>query len=122
MFAQPIFSPRYMQIDVLPIQLRLGILDQWKKKYNIIESSLSQEEDVNFTAEKNIRSTTNHLSKNLQNIVTYVAEFLKSPEPENVQELRKQLFDHIKKFDKKHNTDFKKTFPKLISLYEQYVV
>ena len=122
MLAQPIFDPRYMQIDVLPIDLRLEILEEWTKKYNITNQKIYQNEDVNFTAEENLKSISNQLNKNLQNIVTYLINFLKSPEPDNVLELRKQLFDHIKKFDKKHNTDFKKTFPRLASLYDQHIV
>lgn len=122
MFAQAIFSPRYMQIDVLPIDLRLEILEEWKKKYNITDQKIYQNEDVNFTAQENLKSIGNRLNRNLQNIVIYLKNFLKSPEPENVLELRKQLFDHIKKFDKKHNTDFKKTFPRLAPLYDKHII
>ena len=55
MFAQPIFSPRYMQIDVLPMDLRLEILKEWKKKYYINDQKANQIEDVNFTAGENLK-------------------------------------------------------------------
>lgn len=121
MFAQTIFSPRYMQIDVLPKDLRMEILEKWRLKYDIVDRKISQIEDTNFTADENINTNNKKLNQNLHNILTYVAEFLKAPEPENVDELRKELFDHVEKFDRKHSTNFKKTFPDLAPLYDRYI-
>ena len=121
MLAQTIFYPEYMRLEVLPIEFRLNILKKWEQKYNLSKLSLNQNEDTNFTAPKNfIASENGHLSYNLQNIILYLSTVLRSPEPTNVEQLRKQLFDHIKNFDNKHNLSFIKTFPYLEDLYKKY--
>ena len=121
MLAQTIFRPEYMRLEVLPMDFRLNILEKWEKKYNISTLFLDQNQDTNFTSPKNfVASDKSQLSNNLKNVLRYLSVVLKYPEPTNVEELRKQLFDHIKKFDLKHNLNFKSTFPFLTDLYTKY--
>ena len=121
MLAQTMFYPEHMRIEVLPLEFRLEILKKWEQKYNLSKLSVDQNEDSNFTAPSNFIATGNNvLSRNLQNIIIYLGAVLRSPVPDNAEELRKKLFDHIKKFDQKHNVSFKETFPQMKELYERY--
>jgi hypothetical protein len=123
LLANPLYAPSHHSVVVLPKDIKQQLIQHWISKYNLDLSQFQTadriELDMNYLRSE-YQQNTHHISLNLQTILVKIIETMLLPEPDDIEQLRRKLIEHAKKFDAKHSLNFCKTFPELADFYHQY--
>lgn len=123
LLGNPLYSPTHHSVLVLPRDIKQQLIRHWISKYNLDLSQFQTanriELDMNYLRSE-YQQNNNSLSLNLQTILVKIIETMLLPEPDDIEQLRGKLIDHVKKFDSKHGLNFCKTFPELADFYHRY--
>ena len=99
----PLLSPRYLQIQVLPMALRQQLVAQYQQvKHTIGEPAV--------VALATGRSTAT-LAQTLRRECDAMINMLNAPEPDDVAELRQQLAVWLQRWDREYRLDAHNYYP-----------
>lgn len=111
----PLIEPKYLQICVLPKDIRSKLKIKYLKTLDLIQ----QQSKNNFTTLATGRDVSRlhvQLIRECKSIIT----MLDSPEPSNVEELRKELVQWLLRWDKEYNLNALLEYPEYREFLEQY--
>jgi hypothetical protein len=105
-------SPKFLDAKILPIKAKQHYIVQYQK-------ILDQLGDVDTDKDYNASDPNNYQSVIKQQAQMCI-NMLSQPTPQNVDQLRGQLVDHCKKWDKIYHLDARQLYPELTSVWDQY--
>ena len=100
----PLTDPAYLQISVLPYQLRQTMIPKYQA---LIDSLQPQISTTSLTTGRNV----SNLAQSLIRECNAVVSMLLAPEPDNVLELRQQLIYWLTKWDREFGLDARQFYP-----------
>jgi hypothetical protein len=104
--------PGFMDVKVLPAEVRTHYLSQY-------QDILQKLNDIEMCNSFNTSDPNNY-----QLVVKQQAQMcinmLSMPEPKNVDQLRGQLVNHCKKWDKIYDLNARQLYPELADVWDQY--
>jgi uncharacterized Fe-S cluster-containing radical SAM superfamily enzyme len=106
------YNPKYLYANVLPKKVK----EQYLLKY---QELLHQLESVDIVDDYNTSDPHNY-QKIVKQEATMCVGVLALPEPDNVDELLKQLVDHCRKWDQVYQLDARALYPELLEIWDQY--
>jgi molybdenum cofactor biosynthesis enzyme MoaA len=105
-------SPKFLNAAILPVKVRQQYMVQYQDILNQLES-------VNITDEYNASDPNNY-----QLVIRAQAQMcinmLSQPESQDVDQLRGQLVEHCKKWDKIYHFNARELYPELTAVWDQY--
>jgi hypothetical protein len=111
--AIPLNRPRFMAIDVLPIDMRKKLL----RGFQDLEAETKKEIKFDrLQTGRNIGTLADKIARECRTII----KMLEAPEPENVESLRTQLAQHLSMWDKIYGMDARTYYPELSTMLEEH--
>lgn len=110
----PLQQPAYMAINVLPYEIRLGLVAQYQQVKDYIAE---QSDSIKTIA---VGRDTSRLGSQLIRECDTIINLLLVKEPSNVQALRTTLVEWLMRWDKVYGLDARKYYPEYIQFLEQY--
>ena len=99
----PLLTPKYLQIQVLPLALRQQFVDQYQRvKDTIGEPTVSE-----LATGRNV----SRLAQSLRRECDAMINLLCAPEPNDVEELRQQLATWLQRWDREYGFDAHNYYP-----------
>lgn len=111
----PLSNPDYLQISVLPIDIRKNILPRYYETLNKLKEQ-SKGSFATIATGRNISVLHVQLIRECESIIN----LLKLQEPNNVETLRKELVGWLMKWDKKYNLNALTEYPEYSNFLQQY--
>jgi uncharacterized radical SAM superfamily Fe-S cluster-containing enzyme len=105
-------SPKFLNAAILPIKVRQQYMVQYQDILNQLES-------VNAVDEYN-SSDPNNYQLVIRAQAQMCINMLSQPEPQDVDQLRGQLVEHCKKWDKIYDLNARELYPELTAVWDQY--
>ena len=100
----PLNKPSYLQISVLPKELR----EQLKPRYEKLKSTFADKQEFKtIITGRNISGLAQQLVRECDTIIAMLSE----PEPSNVTELRQELSEWLMRWDREYNLDAREYYP-----------
>lgn len=103
--------PAFMQVSLLPLAVKTQYLTQYQE--------LLQEFDNTVDQDFNVSDPNNYLMVVKQQAQRCIG-LLTAPSPDNLDQLRKQLVEHCRKWDQVYNHDARQLYPELKEIWDQY--
>ena len=105
-------TPRFLDVAVLPSEVR----QQYTVQYHDILNHL---DSINLVNDYNA-SDPNNYQLVIKQQAQMCINMLSQPEPHDVDQLRSQLVDHCKKWDKIYDLDARQLYPELADVWDGY--
>jgi organic radical activating enzyme len=105
-------TPHFLDVAVLPPAVRQQYMVQYQAVLKHLDS-IDIVNDYNFSDPNNYQLVVKQQAQMCINM-------LSMPEPKNVDQLRGQLVNHCKKWDKIYNLDARQLYPELSDVWDQY--
>ena len=99
----PLINPAYLQISVLPVELRKTFVD----RYQLIKDSIPPAEIQELSTGRNAGTLNTLLRRECDTMIA----MLLAPEPDNVAELQTQLADWLMRWDQEFKLDAHDYYP-----------
>lgn len=109
----PLTDPAYLQICVLPIGIRKQFIPKYKKLYEELSANITRQ---TITTGRNVKNLAQSLARECSAIIS----MLEAPEPDNVEDLRKELVQWMLRWDTEFKLDACKVFPEYREFLESY--
>lgn len=100
------WNPEYLQVSVLPKSIR----DLYIPKYEKLLKKISQSQNFNYSNSIQARFDDT-LNNSLYNELSTVYNMLQAPEPENAEDLQKQMVWWLSKWDREFRLNAKDFYP-----------
>jgi sulfatase maturation enzyme AslB (radical SAM superfamily) len=110
----PLQRPAYMAINVLPWDIRAGLVEQYVRVKEYIESKTDGIKTIATGRD------TSRLGSQLIRECDMIISQLQAPEPSNVQALRSTLVEWLLRWDKIYDLDAREYYPEYTTFLEQY--
>lgn len=110
----PLIRPNYMAINVLPTEIRNNFIKSYQQVRNQIQANAPQIQTLTTGRD------TSRLEQQLINECDVIITMLKQPEPDNVQQLRYELVDWLKRWDRVFDLDAVDVYPEYKDFLENY--
>lgn len=104
--SNPLLQPSYLSIAVLPYQIR----QELKQHYIELKRKLEQETENSFNT-LSLGRDTSRLGQQLIGECDTILGFLDAAEPNNVDQLRKELIEWLLRWDRTYNLDARTIYP-----------
>lgn len=105
-------TPHFLDVVVLPLAVRQQYMVQYQAVLKYLDS-IDIVNDYNFSDPNNYQLVVKQQAQMCINM-------LSMPEPTNVDQLRGQLVNHCKKWDKIYDLDARQLYPELVEIWDQY--
>jgi organic radical activating enzyme len=105
-------TPHFLDVAVLPPAVRQQYMVQYQAVLKHLDS-IDIVNDYNFSDPNNYQLVVKQQTQMCINM-------LSMPEPKNVDQLRGQLVNHCKKWDKVYDLDARQLYPELADVWDQY--
>lgn len=112
--ANMLFDPPELSISILPKEYKRKIVNKLNLKYSDFLSCHGGK----FLIQE-IRNQS-HQKQQLAYHIQKIIRMLESPEPDNIDDLRRKFVAYNRKFDQVVGTSFQEHYPDLIDFYEKY--
>ena len=109
----PLTRPKFMQINVLPREYRMSLVHHYEKLNDQITKEISQ------LSIQNGRSRAT-LAAKLSRECLAIIRMLQLPEPEDVEQLRKEFSQHNLFWDNAYNLDIQNYLPELSNIIKKW--
>ena len=110
----PLQYPAYMAINVLPWNIRAGLVEQYVRVKEYIESKTDGIKTIATGRD------TSRLGSQLMRECDMIISQLQAPAPSNVQALRTTLVEWLMRWDKIYDLDAREYYPEYTTFLEQY--
>ena len=110
----PLQYPAYMAINVLPWNIRAGLVEQYVRVKEYIESKTDGIKTIATGRD------TSRLGSQLMRECDMIISQLQAPAPSNVQALRTTLVEWLMRWDKIYDLDAREHYPEYTTFLEQY--
>ena len=109
----PLMYPKHLQISVLPKDLRFTFI----KQYQLLQKELddNKPEFTTIVTGRNTKGLEQQLSRECQSII----QMLLAEEPEDIDNLQKELCQQLLKWDREFNFDAREYYPEYQSFLEK---
>jgi hypothetical protein len=105
-------TPHFLDVAVLPPAVRQQYIVQYQAVLKHLDS-IDIVNDYNFSDPNNYQLVVKQQTQMCINM-------LSMPEPKNVDQLRGQLVNHCKKWDKVYDLNARQLYPELADVWDQY--
>jgi sulfatase maturation enzyme AslB (radical SAM superfamily) len=102
----PLIEPAYLQVSVLPAELRKTFVNQ----YQLVRDSIPPSEIQELSTGRNTGALNTLLRKECDAMIA----MLLAPEPDNVAELQTQLADWLMRWDREFKLDAREYYPEYV--------
>jgi len=110
----PLQSPAYMAINVLPWDIRAGLVEQYNRVKEYIESNTDSIKTITTGRD------TSRLGPQLVRECDMIISQLQAPTPSNVHALRSTLVEWLLRWDKINDLDAREYYPEYTEFLESY--
>ena len=109
----PLTEPEYLQISVLPLALRKGLIPQYQDLLNRIKDCIPERNGI--VSGRNTSEIESILARHIETIIS----MLSVEEPGNLQQLQAELISWLTKWDKEFGLDARDFYPEYCDFLEE---
>lgn len=109
----PLTDPAYLQISVLPFHTRQQLIPQYRQLQQELASKITMQ---TLTTGRNV----SNLAQSIHRECDAVVSMLSAPEPDNVEDLRKELVEWMIRWDTEFKLDACEYFPEYAEFFKSY--
>jgi hypothetical protein len=109
----PLTDPAYLQISVLPFDTRQQLIPQYRRLQEELSSKITMQ---TLTTGRNVSNLAQSICRECEAVVS----MLSAPEPNNVEDLRKELIEWMIRWDTEFKVDAFEYFPEYAEFFKSY--
>ena len=109
----PLTEPEYLQISVLPLALRKGLIPQYQDLLNRIKDCIPERNGI--VSGRNTSEIESILARHIETIIS----MLSVEEPGNLQQLQAELISWLTRWDKEFGLDARDFYPEYCDFLEE---